>query len=95
MTPRSKDPYADPSSPSDINTNDEKALCYVCETDLTPFASGRKGKEGKDEKGKEGADGKDGKEKGGKGVVELRTEGTGFAGGGKNIAKREGVAFQC
>ncbi len=83
MTPKPKDPYPYPSSPSstNINNDNEKAQCYVCETDLTPSAAGKKGKE------------KVSKEQ--RGVVELRTEGTGFAGGGKNIAKREGVVFQC
>ncbi|KAL9024776.1 MAG: hypothetical protein Q9180_007811 [Flavoplaca navasiana] len=80
MTPKPKDPYPDPSNRSS-NNDDEKAICYICEIDLTPSAAGKKGKE------------KVSKEQ--RGVVELRTEGTGFAGGGKNMAKREGVAFQC
>ena len=83
MTPKPKDPHTYPSSPSSNNNDNdnEKAVCYVCETNLTPSAAGKKGKE------------KGSKEQ--RGVVELRTEGTGFAGGGKNMAKREGVAFQC
>ncbi|KAL8664095.1 MAG: hypothetical protein Q9168_007975 [Polycauliona sp. 1 TL-2023] len=80
MTPKTRDPHPDPS-----DNNDGKATCYVCETDLTASnrKKGKKDKGSKDEKETEG------------GVVELRSEGTGFAGGGTNMAKREGVAFQC
>ncbi|KAL8992553.1 MAG: hypothetical protein Q9169_007008 [Polycauliona sp. 2 TL-2023] len=81
MTPRPRDPHSDPSS-----ADDEKAICYVCETDLTPSdrKKNKKDKHSNNNKGDET-----------KGVVELRSEGTGFAGGGGNMAKREGVAFQC
>ena len=80
MTPKPRDPHSDPS-----DNNDEKATCYVCETDLTPSnrKKGKKDKCSKDDKEAE------------RGVVDLRSEGTGFAGGGTNMAKREGVAFQC
>ena len=66
----------------------KSAVCYVCETDLTERASKEKGRK------------KDQKDKGEKeslkaGLVEISSEGTGFAGGGKNMATREGVAFQC
>jgi nitric oxide synthase-interacting protein len=69
---------------------DETVRCYVCQEDVTP---GRKVKA-------KGGDGEDGKAKGEKskverGLVELSSEGTGFAGGGKNMVKKEGVAFQC
>jgi nitric oxide synthase-interacting protein len=57
--------------------------CYVCDADLTAKPE-RKEKESKKHK-----------EKGVKpGLVEIRSEGTGFAGGGKAVVKREGVAFQ-
>lgn len=61
-------------------------ICYVCETDL----SGRKinAKERLDEA-------KIGKGAVKPGIVELRCEGTGFAGGGDNMVQRNGIAFQC
>ena len=62
-----------------------KVLCYVCETDVTEKAA----KEGEGEKKH-----KD-KEKIRPGLVEISCEGTGFAGGGTNVTKRQGVAFQC
>lgn len=66
----------------------ESIHCYVCDTDLTAAAES-KGIE------KEGKKHKKDKDKAPKpGLVEIRSEGTGFAGGGKNIVKREEVAFQ-
>lgn len=63
----------------------ETVHCYVCDADLTAVK----------EKDREGKKGKKDKEKGLRpGLVEIRSEGTGFAGGGKAVVKREGVAFQ-
>lgn len=63
----------------------ESIHCFVCDADLSPVpeADGKEGKKKKD------------KEKGPKpGLVEIRSEGTGFASGGKAMVKRDGVAFQ-
>jgi nitric oxide synthase-interacting protein len=65
----------------------ETIHCYVCDTDLTSKPEKKSKHNGKDEKKKD-------KEKVRPGLVQIRSEGTGFAGGGKNMVKREGVAFQ-
>jgi nitric oxide synthase-interacting protein len=64
--------------------HDDTVRCYVCQEDVTP---GRKAKKKDGEKEKES--------KVERGLVELSTEGTGFAGGGKNMVKKQGVVFQC
>ncbi|OTA95117.1 hypothetical protein M434DRAFT_10029 [Hypoxylon sp. CO27-5] len=66
----------------------EKIRCYVCEADLTEKSSN--GNDGGGEKGK-----KKDKEKIRPGLVELRSEGTGFSAGGVNQVQKSGVAFQC
>jgi nitric oxide synthase-interacting protein len=66
----------------DAKAKHGQVLCYVCETDVS---------ERKPRPGKEHAS----KDKIRPGLVEISCEGTGFAGGGTNMAKREGVAFQC
>lgn len=76
------DPHASPTKEEDK----KRVLCYVCETDLS-------GKKSKTKEREEGAKVEKGAVK--SGLVELRSEGTGFAGGGDNMVQRRGVAFQC
>lgn len=58
-----------------------KVFCYVCEADLTNKRASKEGKKDKD--------------KIRPGLVEISSEGTGFAGGGNNMASKSGTAFQC
>lgn len=60
--------------------------CYVCEQDLGSRGS---------KKPKAGKDGKTSERESRPGLVELSSEGTGFASSGKSVTKREGVVFQC
>jgi len=70
--------------------------CYVCEENLMD-------EDDNDEKQTEERNGKkDKKKKKSKevdkvkrGLVELKSDGTGFAGGGRNTVEKKGVAFQC
>ncbi|CZT15008.1 uncharacterized protein RCC_12278 [Ramularia collo-cygni] len=63
--------------------------CYVCQENVT---AGWKGK-GKKEKRKRDLEKKEKIVE--RGLVELSCEGTGFAGGGRNVVKKDGLSFQC
>ncbi|KAK3711237.1 hypothetical protein LTR37_009831 [Vermiconidia calcicola] len=80
------DKFQKPPETSAHEAHDETVRCYVCQEDVTP---GRKVKRRKDGEKKEN------ESKAERGLVELSSEGTGFAGGGKNMVKKSGVAFQC
>lgn len=70
----------------DDGPDPETIHCYVCDTDLTtiPEAGEKEGKKKKKDKDRGLRPG----------LVEIRSEGTGYASGGKSLIKREGVAFQ-
>ena len=72
-----------------VGEEDVNMRCYVCELDLSASRDGKKGKKG------DGGDSKEKKAALKLGLVEISAEGTGFAGGGGNMARKEGVAFQC
>ncbi|KAL6716848.1 hypothetical protein ACLMJK_004760 [Lecanora helva] len=82
-------PDTGPPDPHASPINEEKqgrVVCYVCETDLSgnPTRSKVGDKSSKLDKGSTKS-----------GLVELKSEGTGFAGGGNNMTQRKGIAFQC
>ena len=81
MTPhKDADPHAVGTPEAELHG---RTLCYVCETDLAERKASKE-KEGKKEK-----------EKIRPGLVQISSEGTGFASGGNNMAKKMGTAFQC
>jgi nitric oxide synthase-interacting protein len=79
------DTFMKPAEGKDGRKDDASAqpalLCYVCETNLRELKPKVEGKKEKDRIKP--------------GVVLISCEGTGFAGAGGNVAKREGTAFQC
>lgn len=73
----------DPHANSELETS---VTCYVCEADLSGKVASFIDNEASKGTSKEIVK---------SGLVQINSEGTGFAGGGKNMAKRDGVAFQC
>ena len=78
----------DENADGESSSRQAQMRCYVCGADLggRSVVSLEDGKSRDKEKKKHKSVGK---------LVEISCEGTGFAGGGANMAKREGVAFQC
>lgn len=68
--------------PHDSNSDPNMVQCYVCDADLTE----RKISEKSDKKVKD---------KIRPGLVELKSDGTGFSASGANEVKKNGVAFQA
>lgn len=87
MTPDTgpPDPYATHDDRKQVGT----VSCYVCSANITPQKASQEVGEGKKKSKKS--------EKGDvkAGLVELKCDGTGFAGGGDNIVQRHGTVFQC
>ncbi|KAI0184643.1 hypothetical protein EV127DRAFT_225886 [Xylaria flabelliformis] len=76
------------SNHHDPHATDHALRCYVCDTDLTGRES-RSHEEGNKGKKKD-------KDRIRPGLVELRSEGTGYSAGGANQVRKNGVAaFQC
>ncbi|KAK8058957.1 hypothetical protein PG994_009405 [Apiospora phragmitis] len=73
------DPHAEEVDPEGLR-------CYVCETDLVDRGAGNDGATKNKKKEKERIK---------PGLIELRSEGTGFSAGGANQVQKSGVAFQC
>jgi len=81
--------------PSESDAHDDTAevgvvRCFVCQADCTERKQDKGKEKGKDDKEKEKE-----KDKVKPGLVEISSEGTGFAGGGRNMVKKKGVVFQC
>ena len=62
--------------------------CYVCDADLAAEKKSRGS--GKETKGKDRS-----MDTVRLGLVQISSDGTGFAGGGRNLVERKGIAFQC
>lgn len=98
MTPHDvPDPHASQEEQDRTKALHGRILCYVCETDITPQRPGSEHAGDADSNGAKKKSKKKDKDKDAirPGLVEISSEGTGFAGGGGNVATKSGVAFQC
>lgn len=87
------DPHASKEEQEKSAEMHGQVLCYVCETDLTPRGHSSEKTEADGGKKKSKKKAKDDAVR--PGLVAISSEGTGFAGGGGNVATKKGVAFQC
>ena len=73
---------------SDSRSQDQEAriACYICETELVIQAHGKRVMGDTHRQAKEWLTPR---------LVEIKSEGTGFASGGTNLASKEGIVFQC
>lgn len=87
--------HHDPHAHDGPDALDPDALrCYVCDADLVDRGGG--GADGQQQQQREeGKKKKKDKDRIKPGLVELRSEGTGFSAGGANQISKSGVAFQC
>ncbi|CAG8889956.1 unnamed protein product [Penicillium egyptiacum] len=93
MTPHEHhipDPHASKEEQEKTAALHGQVLCYVCETDLTAKSKPEDNGNGNSKKSK-----KKDKDTIQSGLVEISSEGTGFASKGGNMGKKTGVAFQC
>lgn len=98
MTPHDvPDPHASKEEQDRTAALHGRILCYVCEADITPQVPGLERAGEADHNGMKKKSKKKDKDKDAirPGLVEICSEGTGFAGRGGNVATKSGVAFQC
>lgn len=90
LVPTEKDLHAEPGETSEAGI----VRCHVCQEDVTErFPIESDGKAGDGSKPPKKAKLKRSKIL--PGIVEIKSEGTGFAGAGNNVVKKSGIAFQC
>lgn len=89
------DPHASKEEQDRTKALHGRILCYVCEADITPQPPGSEHAGETDNNGTKKKSKKKDKDAIRPGLVEISSEGTGFAGGGGNVATKSGVAFQC